>query len=77
MRALATDLDGRVVDVAQRTLTQSYPAPGRVEHDAVELLRHVDDTLEELAWRLHAAGDDVAAIGITEPARDDRRARPR
>jgi len=65
VRALATDLDGRVVDVATRELTQSYPSPGRVEHDADEILQHVDDTLEELAFRLHLAGDDVAVIGIT------------
>jgi glycerol kinase len=65
VRALATDLQGRVVDIAQRPLTQSFPQPGWVEHDANEILQHVDETLEELAFRLHAAGDDVAGIGIT------------
>ena len=65
VRAVATDLAGRVVDIAQHELTQSFPQPGWVEHDADEILLHVDETLEELAFRLHAAGDDVAAIGIT------------
>ncbi|HEV3213382.1 MAG TPA: glycerol kinase GlpK [Acidimicrobiales bacterium] len=65
VRALATDLDGRVVDVAQRELTQHFPAPGWVEHDAGEILALVDETLEELAFRVHLAGDDVAVIGIT------------
>jgi glycerol kinase len=65
VRALATDLEGNVVDVAARELTASYPHPGWVEHDADEILALVDGTLEELAWRLHLAGDDVAAIGIT------------
>ena len=65
VRALATDLEGRVIDVAQRSLTQSFPEPGWVEHDASEILLLVDETLEELAFRLHAAGDDVGVIGIT------------
>jgi glycerol kinase len=65
VRAVATDLAGRVVDVAQRELAPSFPEPGWVEHDADEILLHVRETLEELAFRLHAAGDDVAAIGIT------------
>jgi len=65
VRALATDLDGRVVDVAQSALTQSFPSPGWVEHDAAEILALVDATLEELVYRLHLAGDDVAVIGIT------------
>jgi glycerol kinase len=65
VRAVATDLEGRVVDVAQHQLAQHFPQPGWVEHDASEILLHVDETLEELAFRLHAAGDDIVAIGIT------------
>ncbi|HEV3328707.1 MAG TPA: glycerol kinase GlpK [Acidimicrobiales bacterium] len=65
VRAVATDLAGRVVDVASRELAPSFPHPGWVEHDADEILSHVRETLEELAFRLHAAGDDVAVIGIT------------
>ncbi|HEY8081622.1 MAG TPA: glycerol kinase GlpK [Acidimicrobiales bacterium] len=65
VRALAVDTDGRVVDVVQRELTQSFPSPGRVEHDATEILELVDATLSELAARLHDAGDDVSAVGVT------------
>jgi glycerol kinase len=65
VRALAVDSLGRVVDVAYRDLTQSYPQPGWVEHDVVEILGLVDDTLGELAARLSDAGHDIAAIGIT------------
>ncbi len=65
VRALAVDLAGRVVDVSYRELTQSYPSPGLVEHDAREILRLVDETLSELARRLAGAGHSVAAIGIT------------
>jgi glycerol kinase len=65
VRALAVDPTGRVVDVSYRELTQSYPSPGLVEHDATEILRLVDETLSELARRLAGAGHSVAAIGIT------------
>ncbi len=65
VRSIATDLNGNVLEVAQRELTQSFPAPGLVEHDASEILEHVDATLHEVAARLDARGDDVAAIGIT------------
>ena len=65
VRALAVDTQGRVVDVAARELTQAYPSPGLVEHDAAEILSLVDDTLAELCARLHDAGDVVGAIGVT------------
>lgn len=65
VRALAVDANGRVIDVAYRDLTQSYPNPGWVEHDAAEILGLVDVTLAELATRLHDDGHDVVAIGIT------------
>jgi glycerol kinase len=67
VRALAVDALGHVVGVAYRDLTQSYPAPGWVEHDATEILALVDATLDELAVRLDDAGHDVVAIGITNP----------
>jgi len=65
VRALAVDLDGHVVDVVARELTQSYPSPGRVEHDAAEILAHVDATLGALVAHQRAAGHTIAAIGIT------------
>jgi glycerol kinase len=65
VRAVATDAAGRVVGVTRRELTQSFPSPGLVEHDATEILRLVDETLEQLAYTLHLAGDEIVAIGIT------------
>jgi glycerol kinase len=65
VRALAVDVHGRVLAIAYRTLAQSYPAPGRVEHDAAEILAHVDDALLELGRTLHAEGHRIEAIGIT------------
>lgn len=65
VRALAVDESGAVVATAYRPLTQHFPAPGLVEHDASEICRLVDDVLAELSGRLGASGDTVAAIGVT------------
>lgn len=61
-RALAFDLAGRIVDVSQHPITQHYPKPGWVEHDAAEIWH--------LSWKAAAevmdrVGDRVTAIGLT------------
>ena len=63
VRSLLVDASGAVVDVAYRELTQSYPSPGWVEHDAEEIWHHVVETLNEV--RNRNEGADIAAIGIT------------
>src|SRR6202789_1693157 len=65
VRALAVDGQARVADVAYRELTQHFPRPGWVEHDATEIWDTVRLTLAELGARLAERGDTVAAIGIT------------
>jgi glycerol kinase len=65
VRALAIDERARVTDVAYRELTQHFPRPGWVEHDADEIWDAVRATLGEVAERLAAAAQPVAAIGIT------------
>jgi glycerol kinase len=49
---------------AQRPLTQHYPSPGHVEHDAAEIWANTLAAAQEL---IEAAGGpaDIAAIGIT------------
>jgi glycerol kinase len=63
-RAMLFALDGRCLGCAQRELTQHYPRPGLVEHDAAEIW---DRTLECTREMVAQAGgaDRVAAIGIT------------
>jgi len=63
VRALAVDETGRVTDIAYRELTQHFPRPGWVEHDATEIWDHVRATVAELVGRSDAARP--AAIGIT------------
>jgi glycerol kinase len=66
VRALAVGLDGQIVDIAYRELTQHFPAPGLVEHDAAEIWQLVTATLSELAGRLSTTpGNSIAAVGIT------------
>ena len=65
VRTLAFDENGTLLDSAYRELTQHYPQPGWVEHDATEIWAHVASTLSEVAQRQREAGRSVAAIGVT------------
>ncbi len=65
VRAVVVDASARVVDVAYRELTQHFPRPGWVEHDATEIWTAVQDTLAEVAGRLAEAGRRCAAVGVT------------
>ena len=62
-RAMLFAPDGGLLAVAQKELTQHYPAPGRVEHDPAEIWART------LACAREIAGDamigSIAAIGIT------------
>ena len=65
IRALVVDGEARVVDIAYRELTQHFPRPGWVEHDADEIWRLVRETLHEVAGRMVEAGRAPFAIGVT------------
>ncbi len=65
VRALVVDDRAQVVDVAYRELSQYFPRPGWVEHDAVEIWDAVRSTLAEVAGRLNASETVPLAIGIT------------
>jgi len=65
VRALAVDERAAVVGIAYRELTQHYPRPGWVEHDAGEIHRLTEECLVELCDKLAADGQAVAAAGIT------------
>jgi len=65
VRALVVNDRSEVVDMAYRELTQYFPRPGWVEHDAAEIWDAVRATLAEVGGRIADAHDSVAAIGIT------------
>lgn len=62
-RAIAFSTSGQIVCSKARPLTQSYPKPGLVEHDAAEIWRLSRDCLLDVADAVGAAR--ITAIGIT------------
>lgn len=63
-RAVLFAADGEAVGSCQRPLTQHYPAPGLVEHDAGEIWTLTLDCAREMVAKAGGA-DRIAAIGIT------------
>lgn len=57
-KALLVEGDGQYRLIGSRRQRQILPGPGRVEHDAAELLKHVDELLEEGV----AAGAEAMAL---------------
>ena len=70
VRALVVDDRARVVDVAYRELTQHFPRPGWVEHDADEIWEPVRSTLDEVAGRLADQRPGGPGHRHHQPARD-------
>jgi glycerol kinase len=65
VRSFAVDETGRPLGFSYRELTQHFPRPGWVEHDAAEIRDAVGSTLAELTKRLEDEGAVVSAVGIT------------
>jgi glycerol kinase len=65
VRSVAFDRHLQVVDEEYRELTQFFPSPGEVEHDALEIAQLAVATLEDVAGRVRSAGHTVTALGIT------------
>jgi glycerol kinase len=65
VRTVAFNDDLEVVTESSRELTQYYPSPGEVEHDAHEIVALAVATLREVAARVHAQGHRILALGIT------------
>lgn len=65
VRTVAFDASAAVVDSAYRELTQYFPRPGEVEHDATEIAELALATLREVAERSQTQGHRIVAVGIT------------
>ena len=63
-RAMLFAADGSLLGSAHRELTQYYPAPGRVEHDASEIWDRTLACAREMVEKAGGA-DRITAIGIT------------
>ena len=64
-RSIVFDEQGRVVAMAQRELTQHYPQPGWVEHDADEIWASQLATAREALAKAGLPARSIAAIAIT------------
>src|SRR5262249_10358440 len=64
-RAVVYDRSGRALGSAQQELTQHYPRPGWVEHDADEIWRAVTVLVPQALPAARAEPRDLAAIGVT------------
>jgi len=65
VRTVAFDRRARAVDSAYRELTQHFPHPGEVEHDAAEIADLAVATLREVGQRARHAGHTIVTLGIT------------
>src|SRR5688572_7442942 len=64
-RAIVFDADGAIVALDQREHRQSFPRPGWVEHDPVEIWHNVQAVTTRALDQAGLSRADVAAIGIT------------
>lgn len=64
-RAIVFDRFGSPLGVAQREHAQSFPRPGWVEHDPVEIWRNTRDVVARVLAGADLTHHDVAAVGIT------------
>ncbi|MEM6254758.1 MAG: glycerol kinase GlpK [Cyanobacteria bacterium P01_D01_bin.156] len=64
-RAILFDQAGDIVGQAYRELTQYYPQPGWVEHDATEIWQQVQWAMKTALGEANVAASDLAAIGLT------------
>lgn len=64
-RAILFDLQGNIVDSAQREFPQYYPMEGYVEHDPEEILASQWASVREVLQRQQIQKGEVSCIGIT------------
>jgi glycerol kinase len=64
-RFMIFDREGAVVSIAQKEHAQHTPQPGWVEHDAMEILRSVQDTAANALTGAGISARDLHAVGIT------------
>jgi len=65
VRTVAFDRFAVVQDTSYREVTQHFPSPGEVEHDAKEIADLCIATLRDVAQHARANGHDIVALGIT------------
>jgi glycerol kinase len=64
-RAILFDRQGNVVGQAYQELTQYYPQPGWLEHDATEIWQAVSSCIQQVITEKKVNPQEIAAIGLT------------
>ncbi|MEM9808345.1 MAG: FGGY family carbohydrate kinase, partial [Cyanobacteria bacterium P01_D01_bin.56] len=64
-RAILFNHGGDIVGQAYKELTQYYPQPGWVEHDAMEIWQQVQWAMKTAIGEANVDASDIAAIGLT------------
>ena len=64
-RAILFDRSGKIVGQAYKELTQHYPQPGWLEHDATEIWQDVRWAMKAAIAEANITPTDIAAIGLT------------
>lgn len=64
-RFIVFDKQGNIVAVDHKEHKQYYPAPGLVEHDALEIWNNTQEVIRNAMRISGLTADDIAAMGIT------------
>ena len=64
-RAILFDRQGNIVGQAYKELTQHYPQPGWLEHDALEIWQDTNNCIQQVIKENQVNAVEIAAIGLT------------
>ena len=64
-RAILFDRQGNIVGQAYKELTQHYPQPGWLEHDALEIWQDTSNCIQQVISDNKIDAAEIAAIGLT------------
>ncbi len=64
-RAILFNRQGNIVDQAYQELSQYYPQPGWLEHDAREIWRDTLSCIKQVIAKTNTNPHDIAAMGLT------------
>ncbi|MBP0000893.1 MAG: glycerol kinase GlpK [Cyanobacteria bacterium SID2] len=64
-RAILFNRDGQIAGQAYKELTQYYPQPGWLEHDALEIWQDILSCIEKALQTTGTSASEIAAIGLT------------
>lgn len=69
-RCILFDKKGQSLSIAQKEFEQIYPVAGWVEHNPMEIWSSQISVAAEAMAKIGAEAEEIAAIGITQPAGD-------